>query len=317
MGSNRSVLGLLVPLLVLAVVPSALVSVGASPAAASVCGSLNRQNGALSASDELSGVSYVSPSETWAVGNVGAAQRANQTLIEQYNGSAWSVVPSPDQGTGNNALNGVSMIPGAGWAVGYAQVNGKYQPLALGWDGTHWSIAATGTFPSDALFTGVDTLADGSAWAAGFQRTAAGIRQTLIEQESGGTWAPVASPNDGTATTDNSLTGIAGTQETGLWAVGWRESPSGLQPVILRYDTTQPSPTWVSVTGAGGVPVPGAIPGSTTSTSTDRNTASQSSTAIVNASVSTSSMPRATISVISNERIRCWAIQASVGGSGQ
>jgi hypothetical protein len=258
MGSNRSVLGLLAPFLVLAVVPSVLVSAGASRAAASVCGSLKGQTGALPANDELSGVSYVSPGETWAVGNVGAAQRANQTLIEQYNGSAWSVVPSPDQGAGNNALNGVSMIPGAGWAVGYAQVSGKYTPLALGWDGTQWSIAATGTFPSDALFTGVDTQADGSAWAVGFQRTAAGTRQTLIEQESGGTWTPVASPNDGTAT-DNSLTAIAGNQDTGLWAVGWRESASGLKPVILRYDTTQPSPTWVSVTDGGGVPAPGAI----------------------------------------------------------
>jgi hypothetical protein len=44
-----------------------------------------------------------------------------------------------------------------------------------------------------------------------------------------------------------------------LWAVGWRESPDGLQPLILRYDATQPSPTWVSVTGAGGVPAPGTI----------------------------------------------------------
>jgi hypothetical protein len=259
MGSSRSVLALLVPLLVLALVPSVLVSMGASGAAAAACGSLNRQNGALASGDELSNVSFVSASETWAVGNVGAAQRANQTLIEKYDGSSWSVVPSPNQGAGNNALNGVSMIPGAGWAVGYAQVSGNYQPLALAWDGTQWSIASAGTFPSDALFTGVDTMADGSAWGVGFQRSAAGTRQTLIERESGGTWTPVASPNDGTATTDNSLTAIAGTQDTGLWAVGWRESPSGLQPLILRYDTTRPSPTWASVTGAGGVPAPGAI----------------------------------------------------------
>ena len=241
------------------VVPAALLGAGVSSATASACGSLNRQNGALASGDQLSGVSYVSSGESWAVGNIGVAEKANQTLTEQFNGSTWSVVPSPNEGTGNNALNGVSMIPGAGWAVGYAQVGGSYQPLALGWDGTQWSTASTGTFPSDALFTGVDTLADGSAWAAGFQRTAAGTRQTLIEQESGGTWTPVASPNDGTATTDNSLTAIAGSQATGLWAVGWRESPSGLQPLILRYDTTQPSPTWVSVTGPGGVPVPGTI----------------------------------------------------------
>ena len=257
--SNRPVLGLLVPLLALAVVPATVVSAGASGAATAVCGILKGQNGALTSGDELSGVSYVSPSETWAVGNVGAAQRANQTLTERYNGSAWSVVPSPNVGTQNNALNGVSMIPGAGWAVGYTQGSGKYAPLALGWNGTQWLTASTGTFPSDALFTGVDTLADGSAWAVGFQRTAAGTRQTLIEQESGGTWTPVASQNDGTATTDNSLTAVAGTQETGLWAVGWRESPGGLQPLILRYDTTQPSPAWVSVTGAGGVAPVGTI----------------------------------------------------------
>ena len=257
MGSNRSVVRLLVPLLVLAVVPSVLVSGGAVGAAASTCGSLKGQNGALPAADELSNVSFVSADEQWAVGSVGAAQRANQTLIERFDGSAWSVVPSPDQGTGNNALNGVSMIPGAGWAVGYAQVSGKYQPLAAAWDGTQWNQNSPAPFAANALFTGVDTLADGSAWAVGFQTAADGTRQTLIEQESGGTWTPVASPNDGTATTDNSLTAIAGTQATGLWAVGWRESPSGLQPVILNYDTSQSSPTWVSVTGAGGVLPPG------------------------------------------------------------
>jgi len=259
MGRKRSVLGLLVPFLALAVVPSVLVSAGATGAAAATCGSLNRQNGALSSGDELSNVSFVSPSESWAVGSVGAAESANKTLIEQYDGSAWSVVPSPNQGTGNNALNGVSMIPGAGWAVGYAQVSGKYQPLALSWDGTQWMQNSPAAFAANALFTGVDTQADGSAWGVGFQTAADGTRQTLIEQESGGTWTPVASPNDGTATTDNSLTAIAGNQATGLWAVGWRESPTGLQPLILSYDTTQPSPTWVSVTGAGGVPVPGTI----------------------------------------------------------
>ena len=127
MGRNRSVLGLAGTLLAAAVVPAALLGagVGVGSAAAAACGSLNRQNGALASGDELSGVSYVSPSESWAVGNIGVAQKANQTLTEQFNGSAWSVVPSPNVGTGNNALNGVSMIPGAGWAVGFAQEIGR------------------------------------------------------------------------------------------------------------------------------------------------------------------------------------------------
>src|SRR5262249_39891630 len=207
---------------------------------------------------ELSNAAFVSAGESWAVGNVGTSESSNRTLVERFDGSGWSVVPSPNQSTGNNGLNGVSMIPGAGWAVGFSQ-GGTYQPLALHWDGTQWSLNSPAPFTSNALLTSVDTLADGSAWAAGFQTAADGTRRTLIEQASGETWMPVASPDDGTPTTDNSLTAISGTQATGLWAVGWQESPSGLKPLVLRYDTTQPSPTWVSVSGAGRVPAPGLI----------------------------------------------------------
>src|SRR5262249_36231630 len=256
MGRIRSVLGIAVPLLALAVVPSALLDTGAGRADTSACGSLNLGAGATAKGGVLSNAAFVSAGQSWNVGNLSSSLHANRTLIERFNGSVWSVVPSPNQGSGNNALNGVSMIAGSGWAVGYAQA-GRYQPLALHWNGTQWSLVPAGSFPDAALFTGVDTLAGGSAWAVGFQLTADGIRRTLIEHASGGALAPVTSPNDGTAATDNSLTAVGGTEATGLWAVGWQESPSGLKPLVLRYDTTQPLPTWVSVSGAGGVPSPG------------------------------------------------------------
>src|SRR6266705_2733053 len=89
---------------------------------------------------------------------------------------------------------------------------------------------------------------------------------------------------------------------------------TGSSVAILRTASSSCLPE--SPPGSG-VPVPGAIPGSTTSTSTERNTPSHSSVAISNASDRHSSSPRETISLISNERIRCSAIQASVAGSGQ
>ena len=189
---------------------------------------------------------------------------AHQTLIERFDGSGWSVIPSPNQSNMNNGLNGVSMTSGRGWAVGYAlegpSSGPKYQPLALRWDGARWSLASPASLTSDALFTGVDMVAASSAWAVGFQATVAGgTRRTLIEQASGGAWTPVASPNDGTSTNDNVLMAVGGTSVTGLWAVGYRQSPMGLKPLVLRYDTTLPSPSWVSVSGAGGVPSPGRV----------------------------------------------------------
>jgi hypothetical protein len=239
---------------------SGTAAAGVGLAAAATCGSLNVVAGGPAGGGELSDVAFVSARESWAVGTAGATGRANRTLIERFDGLVWSIVDSPDQGSGDNGLNAVSMISGAGWAAGYTRsTGGIYQPLALNWDGTQWSLAPPASFPSDTLFTGVDTLADGSAWAVGFQTTAAGIRRTLIEHATGGAWKLVASPNDGTPTTDNSLTAVDGTQETGLWAVGWQVSPLGLMPLVLRYDTTRPSPSWVSVTGAGGVPSPGKV----------------------------------------------------------
>jgi hypothetical protein len=233
--------------------------------ALSTCGSFSLVT-APGSGGELCDAAFVSANEWWAVGNIGAALHANQTLIARFDGSAWSVVSSPNQGTLNNGLNGVSMIAGAGWAVGYYQAGG-YQPLAMSWNGTKWSLNLPAKFPSDSVFTDVDTLADGTAWAVGFQTTKAGARSTLIEHASGGTWAQVASPN--VAGSDNSLMAVAGTAATGLWAVGYWLSPTGLQPLVLRYDTTKPSPSWVLV---GGVPAPGQV--DTVLTGVDVRTAS-------------------------------------------
>ena len=257
MGSARSA-SLIVTSLALAVVPSALLGGGVSRAATSTCGSLSRGSGATAKGGLLTGASFVSAGESWAVGSNGSQGNANRTLIERFNGSAWSLVTSPNQGSGNNSLNSVSMTAGAGWAVGFAQ-GGPYQPLALHWNGKQWSVASSGKFGNDALFTSVDTLAGGSAWAVGFQLTANGTRRTLIEHTTGGALSTVASPNDGTSATDNTLTGVSGTEATGLWAVGYRVSSSGLKPLLLRYDTTTSSAKWVSVSGAGGVPAPGKV----------------------------------------------------------
>ena len=188
------------------------------------------------------------------------ATGANQALIERYDGSGWSVAPSPYQSTSSNGLNSVSMTSGGGWAVGYALKAGwKYQPLALRWDGTQWSQASPAQLDGHAYFTGVDAVTKTSAWAVGFRTAADGTRRTLIEQASGGAWSQAVSPNDGTSTTDNVLMALGGTSATGLWAVGYRESPAGVKPLVLRYDTTSPSPSWVSVSGAGGVPSPGTV----------------------------------------------------------
>ena len=90
------------------------------------------------------GVSCTSATDCTAVGGaVGAT--AFQTLIEEWDGTAWSIVPSPDTSTSQtNYLQAVSCTSATSCnAVGQARGASAYQTLVEEWDGTDWSIVAS------------------------------------------------------------------------------------------------------------------------------------------------------------------------------
>jgi hypothetical protein len=72
-------------------------------------------------------------SSTWAVGwAVDPSSLNHFTLTLQGVNGTWSVVPSPNPGTGDNGLAGVTAIPGGGlWAVGITTNNGNAATLIL------------------------------------------------------------------------------------------------------------------------------------------------------------------------------------------
>jgi hypothetical protein len=76
-----------------------------------------------SGSNDLPGVAADSKREGWAVGAYVDSSGVSHTLIEQWDGSSWSVVPSPNVGSGSNVLQAVTLVPHPGpstlWAVGY------------------------------------------------------------------------------------------------------------------------------------------------------------------------------------------------------
>jgi hypothetical protein len=71
--------------------------------------------------DVLEGVSALADNNVWAVGNDSSSVGNNvkHTLVEHWNGTAWSVVPSPNVGTQGSELLGVVAISSTdAWAVG-------------------------------------------------------------------------------------------------------------------------------------------------------------------------------------------------------
>ncbi len=76
---------------------------------------------------QLLAVSAVSGNNIWAVGySVSNNQNNDYTLIVHWDGTTWSAVSSPDPSPVNNALFGITQIPGTSqlWSVGEYYNNG-------------------------------------------------------------------------------------------------------------------------------------------------------------------------------------------------
>jgi hypothetical protein len=123
----------------------------------------------------------------------------DQTLIEKWNGTSWSIVNSPDVSGVSNDLTSVSCVSASFcMAAGYT-FNSSFveQTLVEKWNGTSWSIVTspdTGASEDNFLW-GVSCPATSFCMADGYYNDASGNQLTLIEKWAGGTWSISASPN--------------------------------------------------------------------------------------------------------------------------
>jgi hypothetical protein len=80
---------------------------------------------------DLAGVVAVAPNDVWAVGGrVDPQENAIQTLVEHWNGTAWSVEESANKGPSDNHLWAVTAAPGRMIALGYRFVGNSFGSLA-------------------------------------------------------------------------------------------------------------------------------------------------------------------------------------------
>src|SRR4030095_13245300 len=94
----------------------------------------------------------------------------NQTLVEHWNGTAWSVVPSPNSGTDANELNSVAVVgPNDVWAVGSWSIGSVKQTLTEHWNGTAWSIVPSPNLEDwDNVLYAIAVVSPGEVWTVGY-----------------------------------------------------------------------------------------------------------------------------------------------------
>jgi hypothetical protein len=157
----------------------------------------------------LQAVKALAVDDVWAAGNVSYidAQGAGQvqTLIEHWDGTHWSVVPSPVVDSTASTLTGLAAV-GAGdiWAAGTTGSpadNGARDPLLEHWDGTQWTVVSTprpdkayncGYFGAAATTGRAHAVGACIAMDAGTQPHAVPLAATTPAVTGGGATAPAA-----------------------------------------------------------------------------------------------------------------------------
>ena len=137
--------------------------------------------------NQLNAVLALAPNNVWAVGfstPTAAKQSQQQTLIEHFDGTAWSVVPSPNVGSNDSQANHLMGLtansPDDIWAFGsFISLDGlRTMTLVLHWDGTSWTIVSspdpTKGFLDDVLNAGV-VPSPGNVWIFGTAEEGRGI----------------------------------------------------------------------------------------------------------------------------------------------
>ena len=173
------------------------------------------------ADDELFGVTCLSARSCTAVGRGGG-----KTLVERWNGTAWSIVPSPNPDTGQDpdVLSSVSCVTAAFCAaVGEYGPADSAEPVTEIWNGHRWSLGPSQDRPSDPALYGVSCTSASACTAAGAYFDDAidpPTEQTLIETGNSNGLSVVPSPNAGGAGTENVLTSVSCASRRACIAVG-------------------------------------------------------------------------------------------------
>jgi hypothetical protein len=152
-------------------------------------------------------------------------------LAESWNGTTWSIVPTPNLAHSGASLNGVSCTsPSACMAVGNegAPKNSTLFTLAEQWNGTAWKFMPTPPplTPGGTALATVSCTAPGSCMAAGYYgyNNGTGTSVTLAEQWNGTSWQQRTTPTPGRSGT---LAGVACTAATACMSTGGHSVPTG------------------------------------------------------------------------------------------
>jgi hypothetical protein len=159
-------------------------------------------------------VSCVSATDCTAVGVIHPTSTTIRPVIDHFNGTIWSQVPSVNPGI-NSSLSGVSCVS-TNFCVAVGNGSG---PLVERFNGSAWSqMTAPSPVGGAGILQAVTCISSSECTAVGYYFAGSNI-DSLVEHFNGSKWTIVASPNPNAFPTSNELDAVSCTSATNCTAV--------------------------------------------------------------------------------------------------
>ncbi len=182
----------------------------------------------------LEGISCNSPTSCKAVGNYREAGKPTKTLAESWNGTAWSILTTPNPSAeGDVKLRAITCTSASGCtAVGSyvaklksgTGIEDERKTLVERWNGAEWVIQPSTDPAKFSALVGVSCTSAVACTAVGNSRPGLGAENTvtLAERWNGTSWSTQTTPNP-TPKTEVQLEDVSCTSSTKCLAVGANE----------------------------------------------------------------------------------------------
>jgi len=174
----------------------------------------------------VTAVDGVSGTDAWAVGytlDLPYGNRIRDSLILHWNGTAWTQVPSPNNGS-TYLYDVAAVSANEAWAVGYGSTAGAF---VLRWNGTAWNAVAA---PALFSLSGVAARSGTDVWVTGADAAGA----PALAHWNGTGWSVTPVSVTGGAGTP-ALTTVAVVDPTTEWAVGYQQDATTGQGSAIAF----------------------------------------------------------------------------------
>ena len=227
-----------------AIAVAAILSTAGIASAQTICGTWNHvpTPNPNPLSSQFFGIAALSDIDVWAVGQYDSLAGTYTPLLRgitaHWDGSAWTLVPTPAVGPSGTTLTAVVAASSHDvWAMGWSSTYGTPQTLTQRWDGSGWSVVASPVITGGSSLEGATLLSSSDIWAVGNRGGGLPLPTvaTLTTHWNGSSWSAVPSPNVGNRWND--LVAVSAVSASDVWAVGsWRNTGELYQNLALHWN---------------------------------------------------------------------------------